>query len=328
MSDSSLGPDLDKEHITIVIPVLNEAATIVDLIAEISTVLRMRFTRLTHSFIVVDDGSWDGTSEAIRNSTTARSVDVMVITLRRNFGKEAAMLAGIEFALKGNCTRIALLDGDGQHPVDDLCTMITLSFTNGRSVVGVQDYSASSTLYRLGTATLRRFIRGGSSLNVPAGISDFRVLTREAALDYLALRERERYLRDLFDYNGSPLEYFEYSVSRRSDSTKSRWSRTRLVSYAATLVSSRGSQILPRLMVFTTALVSVVSLYAFATTVVSLLQGDRTGVPSILFTLVLFQLGTIMLLFFIAAIVVTILIEVKQRPTYIVDKIFRSNELN
>lgn len=326
MNNSWRGDNGEEFPIAVVIPVLNEAPTIVELINLIDSTLSSRFENCRPSFVIVDDGSTDGTPSVILRSTRKTHLDITVITLRRNFGKEAAMLAGIEHALQRDCTRIALLDGDGQHPVDDLGDMVELSIVNGRSVVGVQDYSTNSSLYRLGTSLLRRLIRGSSASGPPAGVSDFRVLTRDAAVDYLALRERERYLRDLFDFNGSPSEYFNYSVNQRTDSSRSRWSRLKLVSYAATLVSSRGAQILPRLMVFVAGLVSLVSLYAFATTVLSLARGDRTGVPSILFTLVLFQLGTIVLLFFIAAIVVTVLLEVKQRPPYIIDSVNRSSE--
>ncbi len=108
--------------LSIVVPVFNEAkglASLHERIAEVARYLQSKYG-LAMEVVYVDDGSHDDTSR-IAQSLPALPLDVQVVTLSRNFGKEAALLAGLEHARLG---AVLFMDGDGQHPptlIQTLC---------------------------------------------------------------------------------------------------------------------------------------------------------------------------------------------------------------
>ena len=102
------------QGLSIVVPVYNEAAGLALLherLAALATALRQRF-RLGCEVVYVDDGSTDATL-AIARALKADALDVQVVSLSRNFGKEAALMAGLDHARRG---AVMFMDGDGQHP--------------------------------------------------------------------------------------------------------------------------------------------------------------------------------------------------------------------
>ncbi|MGB8106431.1 MAG: glycosyltransferase, partial [Pseudolabrys sp.] len=99
--------------LSVVIPLFNEATGLPDLherIAEVARYLQVK-RGLNLEVIYVDDGSSDGTSDVAR-SLPAMPLDIQIVTLSRNFGKEAALLAGLDHARPG---AVLFMDGDGQH---------------------------------------------------------------------------------------------------------------------------------------------------------------------------------------------------------------------
>ena len=100
--------------LSIVVPVFNEAiglAALHERIAEVGRYLKVK-RDLALEIVYVDDGSSDGTSD-VAKSLPAMPLDIQVVTLSRNFGKEAALLAGLDHARLG---AVLFIDGDGQHP--------------------------------------------------------------------------------------------------------------------------------------------------------------------------------------------------------------------
>src|SRR6188474_3332955 len=119
--------------LSIVVPLYNEAAGLPALHARISEVAqRLKETRSLHCEVVyVDDGSRDATL-AIARDLPATNLDVQVVSLSRNFGKEAALLAGLEHARLG---AVMFMDGDGQHPPDLVDTLVRYWLEDGNDVV-------------------------------------------------------------------------------------------------------------------------------------------------------------------------------------------------
>src|ERR1700686_3408478 len=116
MRDRSAAPSGAAAGLSIVVPAYNEAASLKRVHARLTEVAqRLADTRsLACEVIYVDDGSTDDTL-AIARALPATGVDVQVISLSRNFGKEAALLAGLDHARRG---AVLFIDGDGQHPPD------------------------------------------------------------------------------------------------------------------------------------------------------------------------------------------------------------------
>ena len=118
---------------SIVVPLFNEAKGLPGLHERIAEVARYLENKrgLTVEVIYVDDGSSDGTSD-VAKSLPAIPVDIQVVTLSRNFGKEAALLAGLDHARPG---AVIFMDGDGQHPPDLIETLVARWLDDGYDVV-------------------------------------------------------------------------------------------------------------------------------------------------------------------------------------------------
>lgn len=306
-----------QTKIGIVLPAHNEEKTICSLINNLYDSISLEYPAARLEIVVVDDGSTDNTRQIVEDYKADNSeFDVTLVSFTRNFGKEAAMYAGLE-CLVDRMDRICLMDSDGQHPPAELIRMLKESFRSNSCVAGFQDYSTSGMTYRLG-AKLFRLIREPASDNNPSGLSDFRVLTNFAVQSFLNLPERARFSRELFDYLGIPTIFLKYEVAQRSDRTNSRWTRRGLVGYAMTAITSRGALILPSMLFASAAVIMSVITYAVIVSIKSISDGNLNGTASILFALVMFQVVQFVFLFFISAIVANLMIEAKKRPLFIV----------
>ena len=300
----------------VVIPARNEANALPGLLEELENSISNKFPECAVEILVVDDGSSDNMIEIVSSKvSTSERFSVSFISFTRNFGKEAAMYAGLQhFASRTD--RVVLMDADGQHPVFEMLVMLEKSIESNICVVGVQDHSTNGLTYRLANRILHAVISPAEGSS-PTGTSDFRVLTNDAVIKFLALPERARFSRELFDFLGLPTIYYRYKVAARSDGSSSRWGRRKLFGYAMTSITARGSAVLPSLILASSAVVSVVTVYAIIVSVLSVARGQYNGTASILFALVMFQILQFIFLFFISSVVVNILTESKQRPIYI-----------
>src|SRR6478752_2198100 len=153
--------------LSVVIPLFNEATGLPDLherIAEVARYLQVK-RGLNLEVIYVDDGSSDGTSDIAR-SLPAMPLDIQVVTLSRNFGKEAALLAGLDHARPG---AVLFMDGDGQHPPNMIETLVARWLDDGYDVV----YTAKahreneSWLRRIGVHWFYALLNWGARHKIP-----------------------------------------------------------------------------------------------------------------------------------------------------------------
>src|SRR5579859_5217100 len=121
------------QGLSIVVPVYNEAAGLALLHGRLSALAAGLWERfhLACEVVYVDDGSTDGTL-AIARSLKADALDVQVVSLSRNFGKEAALMAGLDHARRG---AVMFMDGDGQHPPDLVEKLVGHWIDDGYDVV-------------------------------------------------------------------------------------------------------------------------------------------------------------------------------------------------
>src|SRR6202023_633167 len=121
------------QGLSIVVPLYNEAAGLAPLhkrLGELAKTLRQRYG-LACEVVYVDDGSADATL-SIARSLAADTLDVQVVSLSRNFGKEAALMAGLDHARLG---AVLFMDGDGQHPPDIVEKLVAHWVEGGNDVV-------------------------------------------------------------------------------------------------------------------------------------------------------------------------------------------------
>src|SRR6201746_2628021 len=169
------------QGLSIVVPLHNEAAglgLLHERLAELATALKERYG-LACEVVYVDDGSADATL-TIARGLGAAALDVQVVSLSRNFGKEAALMAGLDHARRG---AILFMDGDGQHPPDLVEKLVGHWIDDGYDVV----YTAKahrdneSALRRLAVHGFYALINWGARQKIPEDAGDFRLLSPRAA---------------------------------------------------------------------------------------------------------------------------------------------------
>src|SRR6201997_3709791 len=202
---SSLSTTADNaaaQGLSIVVPLYNEAAGLNLLHQRLSALaasLRQRF-RLACEVVYVDDGSTDATL-SIARSLKADGLDVQVVSLSRNFGKEAALMAGLDHARRG---AVMFMDGDGQHPPTLVEQLVSHWIEGGYDVV----YTAKA--HRDNEPALRRFavhgfyalINWGARQKIPEDAGDFRLLSPRAVAALRQLPERNRFFKGLASWIG------------------------------------------------------------------------------------------------------------------------------
>ena len=185
-----------QKTVDIVIPAFNEEAAIG---AAIEAVFEgVRDAPFRFELIVVDDGSTDHTA-AVAESYFDR-YPITLVRLTRNFGKEAALLAGLDHA-RGDAT--VLMDADLQHPVELIPVFLKHWQAGFQCVYGVRsDRRAESLLKRAFAKAFYSGINGDGRVNVPEDAGDFRLLDRQVVAALRALRERVRFTKGLYAWLG------------------------------------------------------------------------------------------------------------------------------
>ncbi|MFI4961934.1 MAG: glycosyltransferase family 2 protein, partial [Hyphomicrobiales bacterium] len=214
--------------LSIVVPVFNEAkglSALHERIAEVARRLKVK-RDLRTEVVYVDDGSTDATN-SIANALPADPLDIQVVTLSRNFGKEAALLAGLDHARLG---AVLFMDGDGQHPPDLVDTLVARWLDDGYDVV----YTAKAHrenepwLRRVGVRWFYALINLGARQKIPEDAGDFRLLSPRAAAALRQMPERNRFFKGLSSWIGFKQMRVDYEPAVRAHGATS-WSMWTLI---------------------------------------------------------------------------------------------------
>src|SRR5580700_5308129 len=219
--------DAGTRGLSIVVPLYNEAASIERLHGRLVEIAeRLAAARsLACEVVYVDDGSRDGTL-AIARDLPAAGLDVQVVSLSRNFGKEAAMLAGIDHARRG---AMLFIDGDGQHPPALIETLVGHWLDDDCDVVYTAKASRSneSRLRRVAVKAFYTLINWGARTKIPEDAGDFRLLSPRAANALRHLPERNRFFKGLASWIGFRQMRIDYEPIARTDG-RTTWNTRRL----------------------------------------------------------------------------------------------------
>lgn len=301
--------------VSIVVPCYNEEQS-VDIFFSAVTPILNEIDHLDYEFIYVNDGSKDQT-EARMRELSQREEKVRYLSFSRNFGKEAAMLAGVE-AASGDA--VVLMDVDLQDPPELLPEMIEDWRNGGYDVV----YTRRST--RSGEPPIRswfakqfyKFMNQMSDIHIVDGARDYRLMDRTAVDSFLRLKERNRFAKGLFMWVGYRSKCIEFeNVERAVGSTS--WSFWKLVHYAVDGIVSFTITPLRWATYFGLFTAGSAFLYMFYVIFSKLLFGNPvSGYASIVSILLFFGGLQLIFLGIIGEYIGRIFIEVKARPHYIV----------
>jgi len=217
--------DTDRFDMSVVVPAFNEAEGLPRFLEEIDRVLKPLDVRA--ELVFVNDGSRDAT-ELVLQEIAARRTDVVPVNFSRNFGKEAAMAAGLAVA-RGDC--VVFMDADLQHPPEVLAELLAkwregYDVVNGRKRRRGQEPAAYKAFANLFNGLMSRAVGGDM-----AGASDFKLLDRQVVDTLLQFPERNRFFRGMVTWVGYRVADVEFDVQERElGSTK--WSLGSLVRYS------------------------------------------------------------------------------------------------
>ncbi|HEY1613543.1 MAG TPA: glycosyltransferase family 2 protein [Rhizomicrobium sp.] len=184
--------------VSVVVPVMNEESGIVEFNRRLGAVLDS--LSCESEILYVNDGSTDGTLDILQR-LAGQSGNIALLNLSRNFGKEAAMTAGLDHA---NGDAVAIIDADLQDPPETIPDLLRVLDLENCDVVYAQRRSRSGETF-LKKFTARMFYRvigRVTGIDIPRDTGDFRVLNRRAVDALLKLREHHRFMKGLFAWIG------------------------------------------------------------------------------------------------------------------------------
>ncbi len=200
--------------VSFIIPAYNEAEN-VPLIHE---ELRKEFESLSYQYeiVYIDDGSSDNTLQVLQELAGSFS-EVCYISFTRNFGKEAALIAGLEHA-KGEA--VIIIDADLQHPVSLIPDMLK-GFEEGYDQVIAQRNRTGDSKVRTGLSNIYYVLMNKLvDVDLKNGIGDFRLLSRRAVDSMLELKEGNRFSKGLFSWIGYDQKIIHYENVQRASRAK------------------------------------------------------------------------------------------------------------
>jgi len=306
------------QGLSIVIPLYNEAAGLSMLherIGQVARGLKVKYD-LPVEVVYVDDGSRDDTNR-IAQALSADPLDIQVVTLSRNFGKEAALLAGLDHARLG---AVLFMDGDGQHSPDLVETLVSRWLDDGYDVVFTAKAHRENEpwLRRVGVHMFYSLINWGARQPLPEDAGDFRLLSPRAAAALRQLPERNRFFKGLATWIGFRQVRIDYDPAPRAHgrTTWNVWSLLGLSIEGLTSFSVaplRFASLLGLLMAATALFIGAWILLD------TLLFGkDVPGYPSIAVGLMVLGGVQLMMIGVLGEYIGKLLSEAKARPVYFV----------
>ncbi len=305
-------PRSPRPTISCVVPAFNEAENLGPLLGELTVQLARQSSRW--ELIVVDDGSHDATPAAMAPWLTRPGV--RYVRLSRNFGKEAALTAGIDRAV-GDV--VLLMDADRQHPVALVPEMLAAWHKGADMVCAARTSRADEGIAkRLGTALFYRLVNRDSAVPIPMDAGDFRLMDRRVVDAIKSLPERNRFMKGLYAWVGFNTVSIPYLPHERSSGT-SKFSTRRLARLAFTGVTAFTNAPLRWWSALGAAIATVALAYGCWIVIEHLLYGVSVPGWATLVAGMMFLSGVQLLsIGILGEYVGRIFDEVKQRPIYLV----------
>jgi len=304
--------------LSIVVPVFNEArglAAFHERLAETARFLTGKYG-LKLEVVYVDDGSRDETL-AVAQSLPALGLDLQIVSLSRNFGKEAALLAGLDHARLG---AVMFMDGDGQHPPSLIETLVSRWIDDGYDVVYTAKAHRENEPWtrRTAVAAFYKMINWGVRQEIPEDAGDFRLLSPRAADALRRMPERNRFFKGLSSWIGFRQARVDYEPAVREHGA-STWNMRGLIGLSIDGVTS-----------FSVAPLRLASLLGFLLAATSIVFGlyiviktlifgqDVPGYPSLVVGMMVLGGVQLMMIGVLGEYIGKLLSEVKSRPVYFV----------
>jgi polyisoprenyl-phosphate glycosyltransferase len=305
-------PENRGTELSVVIPAFNEAQGIAAFLDVLFGVLRGCCARF--DVWVVDDGSRDDTWERLR-SARERYPELRGLRFTRNFGKEAALLAGLR---QSTGAAVVVMDSDGQHPPSLLPQMLDPWRAGEAQIVAAQKASrpTDSWIERVNARLFNSLMRMMTGLDLSAS-SDYRLLDRRVVEALLAFPERVRFFRGMTVWTGFTTKQLAFDVAPRIAGT-SRWSTGQLTKLAINAITAYSAK--PLSLVFRFGLVGMLAaIILFVQAVYSWMVGIAvSGWTSVTVVMLFFGSANLLGIGVLGAYLAQLFDEIKARPEYLI----------
>lgn len=302
------------KRIDIVVPCYNEDACIRKLYENIEEVFK-KIRNYTYSILYINDGSKDNTLSELKKLKNEVGDKIQYISFARNFGKEAAIYAGLS---QSTGDFVVLMDADLQHPPILIVEMIK-GIEEGYDCCGARrvDRNGEPLIRSMFSRLFYKFINKITVMNLVQGGSDYRMMTRKMVDAIIQLSERERFTKGIMSWVGFETKWIKYENVERF-AGESKWSFFGLAKYALNGFIAFATAPLRGVIYFGVLIIVMAFIYSVIIAISALSNNSaRTGYSSIII-LMLFLGGVIIaLLGVIGEYIARIYIELKQRPIYI-----------
>ena len=297
--------------ISVVIPIYNEAGNITELYNELKA-LQLQISEL----IFVDDGSGDGSLDII-SGLASHDKRISAISFSRNFGHQAALLAGMHVA---KSDFIVIMDGDLQHPPSLIPKMMEKLDEGYDMVSGKRLNTENAGVFKNWSSKLfYRFLNFIADTNIEENVADFRLFNRKVLNAILQFEEREIFIRGVFSWIGFKTTTIPFTApSRKNGTTKYSWSKmTSLGLRGAVSFSFKPL----RLSLLIGSIVSIIAFGFGVFSIISHYRGNTVPGWTSIITAVMFIGGVqLIVLGLIGEYISSLFAEVKKRPLFIVDR--------
>jgi len=301
------------KKLSIIVPAYNEEKTLDLFINEVN--LQTADLPLEKSYFFINDGSKDNTLEILKRLAASHD-NVKYISFSRNFGKEAALLAGLQ-AADGDF--ITVMDADLQDPPEMLNEMYQ-KILEGYDVVGTRRTSREGEppIRSFFARMFYRIINKISSIKMVDGARDFRLMTREVVNSILELPENNRFSKGLFAWVGYNVTYLEYK-NRERIAGETSWNFWGLLRYSIDGIINFSEMPLN--------IATFVGFFSFLASLLlsifyllkTLIYGDPVqGFPTLIVLILLLGGLQLLSLGIIGKYIAKIFLETKKRPNYII----------
>src|SRR5262245_14696711 len=304
--------------LSIVVPVYNEAAGLPRFHERLVAVARrLRQQRgLACEVVYVDDGSRDDTF-AVARTLPVEALDVQALSLSRNFGKEAALLAGLDHARLG---ATLFMDGDGQHPADLIEKLVSHWLDDGYDVVytAKAHRGGESLLRRVGVRAFYDLINWGARQKIPEDAGDFRLLSPRATDALRRLPERNRFFKGLASWIGFRQVRVDYEPPERKHG-RSSWNVTGLIGLSIEGLTSFSVAPLRLASLLGVLLAAAALIFGAAILYETLVYGKSVaGYPSVIVGLMVLGGVQLVMIGVVGEYIGKVLAEIKARPGYFI----------
>ncbi|MBR2392167.1 MAG: glycosyltransferase family 2 protein [Elusimicrobiaceae bacterium] len=303
------------KKVSLLVPMYNEQEAL-PLFWEKTQAVLEKEKSVKFEYVFVDDGSRDNTPVLLRE-LAGKYPFVKVVTLSRNFGKEAALTAGLAQAAKQDA--VVVLDADLQDPPELIIPFVE-KFNEGYDTVYAarQDRSSDSFLKRTTANFFYKVYNYLAERPIPEDAGDCRLISKRVAEAVLQLPERERFLKGIFSWVGFKTTSVPYVRPERAAGT-TKWNYWKLWNFALSGITASGSLPLKLWTYFGFGVSLFAFLYALVIVAKKLFLGNPvSGYSSLMVTILFFSGVQLISLGIIGEYLSRIFVETKARPAYII----------